>query len=901
MFRNMEFDGADSYIEVFDSNLNLIYQNGSNTGVPTDSQVQFNVTIGDTYYVAVTVASNANFNPTDPYTRVTASTATPTDYDLYLTFNNGNTDGTALLANPETIGSTSTGNIGSTNALLGADGGFKYVDWYTYTSNSAGFLDLTATATSSGFSPNIEMWTLTTSSSGATGITEVGGVTGSTQSLIDAVTAGQTIYVSVTGAGNNDFNWFSLGSGNGGETGTYSLTSSLLSTAQATALNDNSIDNGTPKTITAGQSVTGNIGMDNGLIVGDTDVDLYKFTPATSGSYDIKTDTSQEGSADTFLRLFDSTGTQLASNDNASDATTASFIRASLVAGQTYYIGVSGTGNSTYDPVTGDNTAAGSTGNYTLLVATATTPAITVSSPAAVSPALGGASAVFTVSLDFATTAAVTVDYATLDGTAIAGTDYTSTTGTLTFQPGQTSLTVSVPVLVDTNASGTTTFSLDLSSPSSNAVIDGGQGTGTITNLPVTNITFSAGKKAVYTDSNGRSVDWVLEGPGSGVVSVIGNAAAVEVTVSNTTDKSHLTVESSAKASTDLASLQINGSLGTLDAPHVELQGDLTVTGTIGTLILAGASGSDTLSITGTAAQGVLELGDISDLTVMSSEPLRSITATQWTNLSNTDVISAPLIKTLTTRGNFGAALVVGAGGMALDTVHISGTITGGNWTINGSTGTLAAAATAIAWNADFIGNVQSIDVSGNASGSITAQSIHALKVSKNISSASISLTNVGTLKAPDISSFSVGGIFSDSTLRSAGDITSIRVGALDGSSIFAGALGTVTGLITAAADYIALAEIASLVVSGVHGSTFAVTDSTVDAAVLGKVVVERVDTSNNGAAFGFSTTSLASFIDIEPHTKTFAWTRASAPRRLVLRAILSSRLCNTDLVVGIF
>ena len=41
------------------------------------------------------------------------------------------------------------------------------------------------------------------------------------------------------------------------------------------------------------------------------------------------------------------------------------------------------------------------------------------------------------------------VDYATGSGTATAGSDYTSTSGTLTFAAGETSKTVSVPVLAD--------------------------------------------------------------------------------------------------------------------------------------------------------------------------------------------------------------------------------------------------------------------------------------------------------------------------------------------------------------------------------------------------------------------------------------------------------------------
>ena len=43
----------------------------------------------------------------------------------------------------------------------------------------------------------------------------------------------------------------------------------------------------------------------------------------------------------------------------------------------------------------------------------------------------------------------LTVDYATADGTAIAGQDYTSTSGTLTFSAGETSKTIQIPILDD--------------------------------------------------------------------------------------------------------------------------------------------------------------------------------------------------------------------------------------------------------------------------------------------------------------------------------------------------------------------------------------------------------------------------------------------------------------------
>ena len=56
----------------------------------------------------------------------------------------------------------------------------------------------------------------------------------------------------------------------------------------------------------------------------------------------------------------------------------------------------------------------------------------------------------FVVTLDPAAAQTVTVDYATADGTATAGDDYTATSGTLTFDPGETSQTIAVPITDDT-------------------------------------------------------------------------------------------------------------------------------------------------------------------------------------------------------------------------------------------------------------------------------------------------------------------------------------------------------------------------------------------------------------------------------------------------------------------
>ncbi len=138
----------------------------------------------------------------------------------------------------------------------------------------------------------------------------------------------------------------------------------------------------------------------------------------------------------------------------------------------------------------GDDTLNGGGGADTLnggsgddLIETGAAPVLAISDATVTAEGNDGgtptATAVFTVTLSVPQNIPVSVDYATADGTATAGLDYQAVAGTLTFSPGETSLTIDVPILGDTIAEGDETFFVNLSN-ATNAIIEDGQGIGTI-------------------------------------------------------------------------------------------------------------------------------------------------------------------------------------------------------------------------------------------------------------------------------------------------------------------------------------------------------------------------------------------------------------------------------------
>jgi hypothetical protein len=142
-------------------------------------------------------------------------------------------------------------------------------------------------------------------------------------------------------------------------------------------------------------------------------------------------------------------------------------------ANETFTVTLSGPTNATIATGAGTGTIINDDG--------AGLPTLSINSVSANEGNAGTTPFTFTVTLSAASASTVTVSFATADGSATAGSDYVATSGTLTFNPGVTTQTITVNVNGDPTPEANETFFANLSSPA-NATIAVGQGAGTIVN-----------------------------------------------------------------------------------------------------------------------------------------------------------------------------------------------------------------------------------------------------------------------------------------------------------------------------------------------------------------------------------------------------------------------------------
>jgi hypothetical protein len=306
----------------------------------------------------------------------------------------------------------------------------------------------------------------------------------------------------------------------------------------------------------------------------------------------------------------------------------------------------------------------------------------------------GSVNATFTVSLSTASGQTVSVSYATANGTAAAGTDYTAASGTLSFTAGTLTRQVTVAVTGDTSVEASETFFVNLSNATGATIADG-QGRGTINdndqplpalsindvtvtegNTGTVNATFTVALSAAsastvsvsYATANGTAAAGTDYTAASGTLSFTAGALTRQVTVAVTGDTSVEASEtffvnlSNATGAT-IADAQGLGAVVNDDLPALSIN-DVTVTegaaGTVSATFTASLSSASAGTVTvgyatggGTATAGTDYVAASGTLTI----PPGSTTATVTVSVNGDSADEADETFVVTLSGATGATI----------------------------------------------------------------------------------------------------------------------------------------------------------------------------------------------------------------------------------------------------
>ena len=187
-----------------------------------------------------------------------------------------------------------------------------------------------------------------------------------------------SFYIGASDVANSAYDPGVAGSGHGGATGDYLLE---LSAARSPLPDGNdTLSTATPFYFFRDHGTTTLRNLNGEQLTiggnGNADVDMYSLALVAGDQLQVNIDTQLIGSTlDSQLRLFDAAGHELASNDDTNGLDPA--LSYTVTTSGTYFVGVSGTGNATYDPITGAGGVAAATGDYELEVGVTSAPAVT--------------------------------------------------------------------------------------------------------------------------------------------------------------------------------------------------------------------------------------------------------------------------------------------------------------------------------------------------------------------------------------------------------------------------------------------------------------------------------------------------------------------------------------------
>ena len=310
---------------------------------------------------------------------------------------------------------------------------------------------------------------------------------------------------------------------------------------------------------------------------------------------------------------------------------------------------------------------------------------------------------------------------------------------------------------------------------------------------------------------------------------------------------------------------------------NAALTGTSNFAGGVGKLDVLRAAGA-TVNVGG--ANAAIRIGAATDTDLTAAGPVRQVRVGSWTGTdAEPDVITAPSIGSFQSTGDFtGDVNLSGtAGSRSLNSARVGGAVPAGTWTVSGPVGSVSLGSTGATWSGNFAGPVNSLKVTGDLSGALTAPSVRSMNAG-SITNAAISLTQAPTPGVTNANSIRSAGAISGTSVRSNGSIGTVTAGAITTSSIFAGVTepdGAVT-LPDSADDFVPGVSIRAVNVRNRTAPSFVA--SYVAAASLGKLNLGMANTNNAGVPFGVAALDIASFSASDSTGEPFRAVRLDDP-----------------------
>ncbi len=304
----------------------------------------------------------------------------------------------------------------------------------------------------------------------------------------DGLTGGASYY---TGHGSGETGWASImgvgyyqnvtqwdrgeyyNSNNAGSTANYSKGPDDLSIiTTGNGFSYRADDRGNSNASASTLSVTGTTVSGSGIVETTADIDVFSFVTGT-GSVTLNVTPFTPGpNLDIKADLYDGAGTLIASSNNS--AVLSAGFTLNLAGGQ-YFLHVDGTGWGTPSASSPSGYSDyASLGQYSIsgsiVAPDSGTPQVSIGD-AVVNESAG--TVTFSLTLSQAATTSTSVNWATANGTAIAGSDFVANSGFVTFNAGVTTGSVTVTLVNDAVVEATESFTVVLTSPSGLIIADG--------------------------------------------------------------------------------------------------------------------------------------------------------------------------------------------------------------------------------------------------------------------------------------------------------------------------------------------------------------------------------------------------------------------------------------------